>query len=441
MKIGEENEYVEFKKSTSEIKEGCESISSILNKHRRGTLYFGVLDSGEIVGQDIGKETKKDIVNRIVQNLSPLPYFEIKSSSTPEGLHFIEIPFSGSNVPYSSQGKFFIRFDDEDRLMDREMLKRYFLEEITDYSRWEKSDSKKTISSIDEKELRGFYENAKSKNRISIDYTNASFFLSKLGLLLPSGNLTTAGYFLFSSEKPIVFKLVSYASDTRLTISDMRQYGGNIFECINEGIKFISEHIDWKVVFDGTPERRNVPEIPMEAVREIVVNAFAHGKYESNTSFEIEVYRDRVTIYSPGPFPAGAKPEEFAYDHREPISMNPRIVDILYKSGQIESLASGFERTFSYCKKEMVKTEYFESAEGFRFTFFRSHQGHVPDKPNKRQEELLAFLRKEKTLTIESLAKKLSVSSKTIKRDIQKMKQMGLLKRQGSDSDGFWEVQ
>ena len=41
MNIVSENEYVEFK-STSELKEGIQSIASILNKHGKGTLYFGV---------------------------------------------------------------------------------------------------------------------------------------------------------------------------------------------------------------------------------------------------------------------------------------------------------------------------------------------------------------------------------------------------------------
>ena len=33
MNLGHEDEYTEFKKSTSELKEGMESIASILNKH------------------------------------------------------------------------------------------------------------------------------------------------------------------------------------------------------------------------------------------------------------------------------------------------------------------------------------------------------------------------------------------------------------------------
>ena len=42
----EESEQVEFKKTTSEINEGMISISSILNKHKSGVLYFGLKNDG-----------------------------------------------------------------------------------------------------------------------------------------------------------------------------------------------------------------------------------------------------------------------------------------------------------------------------------------------------------------------------------------------------------
>ena len=45
-----ENEKLESKKSTSEIKQAIVSISSMLNKNNYGVLYFGVNNEGEVVG-------------------------------------------------------------------------------------------------------------------------------------------------------------------------------------------------------------------------------------------------------------------------------------------------------------------------------------------------------------------------------------------------------
>ena len=61
MNIGKETESVEFKKSTSEIKEGIISVASILNKHGKGVLYFGIKDNGDVAGQEIGKDTERKI--------------------------------------------------------------------------------------------------------------------------------------------------------------------------------------------------------------------------------------------------------------------------------------------------------------------------------------------------------------------------------------------
>ena len=48
MNLGKETETLEFKKTTGEMKEAMISISSILNKHGIGTLYFGVKPNGDI---------------------------------------------------------------------------------------------------------------------------------------------------------------------------------------------------------------------------------------------------------------------------------------------------------------------------------------------------------------------------------------------------------
>ena len=61
MNIGKESERVEFKKSTGELKEGIISLSSMLNKHGACDLFFGVKNNGDVIGQEIGESTLRDI--------------------------------------------------------------------------------------------------------------------------------------------------------------------------------------------------------------------------------------------------------------------------------------------------------------------------------------------------------------------------------------------
>ena len=51
MNIGAETEIREFKKTTGETKEGIISLTSMLNKNGYGTLYFGIKDNGDVIGQ------------------------------------------------------------------------------------------------------------------------------------------------------------------------------------------------------------------------------------------------------------------------------------------------------------------------------------------------------------------------------------------------------
>ena len=72
MMFERETEELEFKKSTAELKEGVISLSSMLNKHGHGVLYFGVKNDGSVFGQQIGLNTTSDISKEIRNCLRPI---------------------------------------------------------------------------------------------------------------------------------------------------------------------------------------------------------------------------------------------------------------------------------------------------------------------------------------------------------------------------------
>jgi len=74
MKIGKENEKLEFKRSTAELKEGIISLSAMLNKHGGGELYFGVRNDGTTTGMDISDKTLRDISQAVSNHLEPKIY-------------------------------------------------------------------------------------------------------------------------------------------------------------------------------------------------------------------------------------------------------------------------------------------------------------------------------------------------------------------------------
>ena len=72
MNLGLESEKIEFKKSTSELIEGVISLSSMLNKNGEGTVYFGVKNNGDVIGQkDINESTLRDVSRKISEGIKP----------------------------------------------------------------------------------------------------------------------------------------------------------------------------------------------------------------------------------------------------------------------------------------------------------------------------------------------------------------------------------
>lgn len=98
------------------------SISSILNKHGIGTLYFGVKPNGDICGQDVSESSLRDVSRSVYESIRPQIYPAIEEVVL-DGKHLIKVEFNGNNTPYSAAGRYYLRTSDEDREVTPEELK------------------------------------------------------------------------------------------------------------------------------------------------------------------------------------------------------------------------------------------------------------------------------------------------------------------------------
>ncbi len=130
-----ETKKIEFKKTTSELKEGMISIASMLNKNCAGTLYFGIKNDGIAVGQEIGEFTSTKIVNEIKNHIKPVIPPKIETISYNKKT-LISVEAYGKETPYSAYGRYYIRCDDQDLLMTNNELENYFLDKNFTYSEW-----------------------------------------------------------------------------------------------------------------------------------------------------------------------------------------------------------------------------------------------------------------------------------------------------------------
>ena len=135
--------------------------------------------------------------------------------------------------------------------------------------------------------------------------------LEKLNLLTTDKKyLNNAGRALFSNLKPLKLKMAVFATNEKRTFVDISPVEGNMFELLDEAEKYVKKNINWRVDINDF-ERKEIPEIPIDALREIINNSFAHADYLGYSKNEIDIFPNRIAIYNPGAFPDDLSPEDF----------------------------------------------------------------------------------------------------------------------------------
>ena len=69
------------------------------------------------------------------------------------------------------------------------------------------------------------------------------------------------------------------------------------------------------------------------------------------------------------------------------------------------------------------------------------HDGDVSEtKLTERQQKILNLIKESPTITGKQMSETLSVSQRTIERDLSALQKKGVLKREGKDNDGVWII-
>ncbi len=443
MNLGIESETLEFKKTTAELDKAVCNIASMLNKHGHGTLYFGIAPNGDVIGQQITAASLNDVAKKIKESIQPMIFPEIKEEKLNDKT-VIRVDFSGTEKPYSAFGRYYKRVFDRTEEMTPSELKHMMAE--TDYSSfWENNLTSFGLEVLDHETLNNFYKKAVSCGRLEeMPKYDEVELLTGLGLF-ENNKLTNAGYYLFSNKKPVVLKLAVYVTDERINFSDIARLEDNIFNLIGKAYSYIKEHINWSVKNSESTSRIEVPEIPIEAIREIVVNSFAHADFRGISENEISITPTRIEVYNPGEFPSNFTPESFVEQKMKSMPRNKMILNTLYKSKDVEIFGSGFRKVYAYCNKDNIKTEFNSAHGGFSFVFYRDIKNqnvttNVTIKKVATEDFVYQLLKENPTQTREELAIHLDKTVRTIQRALDKLSNDGKINRIGSNKTGYWEV-
>lgn len=443
VEFGNETETLEFKKSTSELKEACVSIAAMLNKHGLGTVLFGVKPDGTAIGQDISEATLRNISRTIAESIKPQVYPTITTEIL-DAVSVVKVEVNGNDIPYSARGRYYLRTADEDRLVTPAALRDFFAK-TSGLVSWETADSGVSIGQLDNEAFGRFIQDGLRAGRLPESEESNEWILDRLGLTT-GGNLNNAGNLLFGSTSLISLKMAVFATPEKLTFLDIKHAERNIYRLLEIAEKYVLANIRWRSeIVSGS--REEIPEIPAAAVREIVANSFAHADYRARgISHEVCVYSDRVTIFSPGSFANNHSPEEYVAGVLPSLPRNPLIAKTLYLGHKIEQFGSGLKRVAVLCDDADIAYEFTNLDVGFTVTLMRGPVERIDADVaieitlNSTEMAVLALLSQNPQQTRQELAEKISRTTRTVQRALNTLVAKGYVRREGSKAHPEWIV-
>ncbi len=478
-----EMEWFEFKQGTAvsqpdDIGEYISALSNaaVMNGEPAGFLIWGVNnDTHELTGtdfnytKDINHEPFEHYLSRYV---SPTIYFYFEEEIV-EGERTVVLTIPAARiVPTAYREERWIRIGSSKEKLrkypDREAaLFRILNAQQNPTDDWERLRSKFHISDINRPLFDDYLKKAKEVNRITISSDEPSDVLNSIEIA-EGDDLLNAAAAIFVESGINELQMVKFATDERLTIIDSKRYTGSILSLADKAVTYISDAMDWKAVFTGELRREEYPEVPMPAIREAVINAFAHRNIESRQAVDISIYKSYIDIYSPGLFPLELNPEDFIKRTIKPPRRNPLITKTLYYSRDMEAFATGFQRIDKACTPIGVKYEFLKEEYGFTVRFHR-HSGAIwendetdnlvlsekgpkkgpkkgpeasrkSDEVGQRISAVYALIADNPSISRAEIGRRLGLSDKQAKMAIETLKEQDRIHREGSNRNGKWII-
>jgi predicted HTH transcriptional regulator len=107
-------------------------------------------------------------------------------------------------------------------------------------------------------------------------------------------------------------------------------------------MNFLKQYIPVRYEMIGEPRRREVSEIPYDALQEAIIYAVANRDYfEKGSNIMVEMFDDRIEIANFGGLPKGLNPKDF---WKRSVLRNPNIADLLHRIKYIEKMGTGIRK-------------------------------------------------------------------------------------------------
>ena len=431
-------------------KSWLKSVSALANG-LGGSLFFGVDNDGTLKGLDNVQYVCETISSKIRDYMDPLPDVEMIPHRI-DNLNILQLKINAGNyTPYyyvgDGQRVAFVRVGEESLPATAEQMLRLVLK-----------GSNKTYDSLHtdyNAEDYAFTILANTfKTRTSQEW-NKKYLLS-FGLVTNTGTLTHAGA-LFADDCPLWqsrLYCTRWDGKTKGDAINDAEFTGNVLMLLREAMNFVKSNTKkgWEKLPNG---RKNKPEYAERAVLEAMVNHFIHRDYTvMGGEVHLDIYDDRLTVTSPGGMYNGMLIQDLDIADVSSERRNPILANVMAQLDYMEKRGSGLTRICNETQaldgyKDELKPVFKSTPTQFQTIIFASSdKQNVGDfvgdmsetKLTERQQKILNLIKDSPTISAKQMSETLSVTTRTVERDLSLMKKAGVLKREGKDNDGVWVV-
>ena len=322
-----------------------------------GKILIGLDDNGKAIGVNDPDDTMLKISNCLRDNIVPdiMPFVRI-STIVIEDEDVIEILVnSGTNKPYYLRNKglrpsgVYVRKGSGMQQLSEDGIK----EMIISNSGRSYEMCRSIVQDL------SFNDTEKEFKKRDVE-----FKINNLNLVGEDGLYTNLAY-LLSDQCDITIKLAIFQGIDKEVFRDRKEYSGSLLKQLDEVYNTLDLLNKTKASFDGL-DRIDIYDYPKAALREALLNMIVHRDYSIEGSNIINVYEDRIEFVSVGGLISSIELASIFLGASR--TRNPKLADIFYRLGLIESYGTGISKIM-HCYMDNNEKPKFETAKGvFRTT-------------------------------------------------------------------------
>lgn len=431
MNVGKETEFQENKESLSQLDKGIKSLTAMLNKHGKGSVYFGVADDGDVIGLILGKRSLDTVRERISVLTQPKFFYELNVLTDEESKTYLRLTGKGSDTPYSCDGRYYIRNVASDDQMDNQSLRRALVSGSYDAL-------KETTSPIQQLEfsfLRSYFVSN------GIHCRDGNDFLENYGLFNSHGEFNLVA-FLLADTNNVSIKVVRFEGTDKSSMSERTEFGNRcLLTACQAVLDYMKSQNPTKVDLTSGI-RAETSLFNTESFREAWINAVVHNDWLHMIPPSVFVYDNRIEVSSYGEPPFGMDKAQFFSGRSKPT--NKALFDIFSMSDLAEQSGHGVptivsnytESAFNFSSSMIVVTIPFSYTPD-RVLARKAYAERVAVLKNSHQQ-VLNYLLSNPTSSLTKAAESCGLSLGGVKKIVASLKQEGLIRRKGAKSGGEW---